>query len=146
MELNKGDKMNIPKEIKIGGLIYNVLEEKNLLRDSSCSGRSCGNLQDIRIEEGISRQFKETTFIHEVLHQIDFVYNIGLEHQQIFQLEAGIYAFIKDNPDIFKGETCIDKSISLKESDGIVIRNDTSVEDIAEILADKITKKAILGV
>ena len=96
--------MNIPSTVKIGGLLFTVKEKANEIRDNSRSGSSCGNTQQISIDKDISQQFKETTFIHEVLHQLDFVYNIGLEHQQIFQLEAGIYAFIKDNPNMFKEE------------------------------------------
>jgi hypothetical protein len=94
--------MHIPDKVKIGGLHYEVKEEKNLIRDNKASGISCGNEQVIKLDTDISDQLKETTFIHEVLHQIDFVYNIGLEHQQIFQLEAGIYAFLKDNPNVIK--------------------------------------------
>lgn len=94
--------MKIPEKVKIGGLKFTIQEKEHELRDKQCSGRSCGNTQQIVLDKGISKQFKETTFIHEVIHQIDFVYNIGLEHQQVFQLEAGIYAFIKDNPNLFK--------------------------------------------
>lgn len=94
--------MNIPNIIKIGGLKFTVEEKANQIRDNSRSGASCGNAQQITIDKDISTQFKETTLIHEIIHQIDFVYNIGLEHQQVYQLEAGIYAFIKDNPNLFK--------------------------------------------
>ncbi len=94
--------MIIPEKVIIGGLEYVILEKNNELRDSARTGASCGNTQEIVIDKDISAQLKETTFIHEIIHQIDFVYNIGLEHQQVFQLEAGIYAFMKNNPDIFK--------------------------------------------
>ena len=94
--------MNIPNKVKIGGFQYSVSQADNLLRDENKSGDSCGNKQSIRIDSSATGQLKEVTFIHEVLHQIDYAYTIGLEHQQIFQLEAGIFAFIKDNPDIFK--------------------------------------------
>lgn len=103
--------MNIPKKVKIGGLEFSVKERKNELRDNKRSGSSCGNTQEIVIDSDISQQFKETTFIHELIHQIDFVYNIGLEHQQVFLLEAGIYALIKDNPEIFKIEQQEDKNV-----------------------------------
>ena len=98
--------MQIPKNVKIGGLIYSVKEEDNRLRDHNETGASCGNSQEIVLDKNISQQLKETTLIHEILHQINFVYNINLEHQQIYQLEAGLYAFIKDNPVVFgKGVT-----------------------------------------
>lgn len=93
--------MQIPGKIKIGGLIFTVEEKFNEVRDKNQSGSSCGNTQEIIIDKDISQQLKETTFIHEIIHQIDFVYNIGLEHQQVYQLETGLYSFIKDNPIIF---------------------------------------------
>jgi hypothetical protein len=87
----------IPKSVTIGGLEYNIRFEENMVRDKSRTGESSGNKQELVIDPGMSKQIQETTFIHEVLHQIDFVYNIGLEHQAVFQLEAGIYAFLKSN-------------------------------------------------
>lgn len=44
----------------------------------------------------------ESTFIHEVIEQINFLYNIELEHHKICLLENAIYSFIKGNPDVFK--------------------------------------------
>lgn len=96
--------MKIPDKVKIGGLIYSVEEKENELRDGAQFGSSCGNTQQIVLEKSISKQLKEMVFIHEIIHQIDFVYNIGLEHQKVYQLEAGLYAFIKDNPGVFESD------------------------------------------
>lgn len=93
--------MNMPDKIKIGGMIYTVEEKADEVRDNRRSGCSNGNAQTIIIDKDITKQFKESTFIHEVLHQIDFIYNIELDHKQVFLLETGIFAFLKDNPNIF---------------------------------------------
>ena len=87
----------IPKKILVGGLLYEISYEENMLRDRSSYGQSSGNKQSIVLDPKVSQQLQETTFIHEVLHQIDFVYNIGLKHEDIYALEAGLYAFLKNN-------------------------------------------------
>lgn len=93
--------MNIPDKVKIGGLTYEVSTSDKLLRDSDAMGTSCGNIQSITIDRTVPKQLQETTFIHEVIHQISFVYNLNFEEHTTALLEAGIYAFIKDNPAIF---------------------------------------------
>jgi hypothetical protein len=95
--------MTIPETVKIGGLIFDVKFTEHLTRDSSCLGQHCGNLQEIQIDSGLKQQMKESSFLHEVLHGIDFVYGVGLSHEAVKQLEGGLYAFIKDNPAIFGG-------------------------------------------
>ena len=87
----------IPSKVKIGGLEYNISIEENMTRDRARYGESCGNKHEIKIDPSSSQQLQETTFIHEILHQIDFVYNIDLKHEQVYALEAGIYAFLKSN-------------------------------------------------
>lgn len=94
--------MKIPGKVKIGGLIFSVERIKNLVRDYNSFGESCGNSQEIRLDADMSEQLTESTFIHEVLHMLDFVYCIRMEHDQVRQLESAILAFIKDNPEIFK--------------------------------------------
>jgi len=96
--------MNIPDKVKIGGFRYSVSEIKNLARDRQRAGESCGNDQTITLEESNSQQSKESTFIHELFEQFNHVYSMGLKHQQIYQLETALYAFIKDNPGVFREE------------------------------------------
>ncbi|WP_242951456.1 hypothetical protein [Clostridium kluyveri] len=124
--------LNIPGKIKIGGMIFSVALIDNLMRNGSSSGRSCGNSQEIQIDKSASRQYKETTFIHEVLHQINFVYNIGLEHKQIYDLEAGIYAFIKDNPSVFN-----EKLTQSNICADVKIDDDVFVDDLVDKAINK---------
>ena len=111
--------MNIPSQIKIGGLNYSVEFVKNLIRDRSASGQSCGNEQSITIDSSSSKQLQETTLVHEIIEQINFVYNTELEHHQICLLEAGLYAVMKDNPKVFENvaepqQGCMCKDSSLQ--------------------------------
>ena len=93
-----------PDYVEIGGHPYKVSREKNLVRNRGESGNSCGNAQTIVLDTELTPDMFESTFIHEVLHQLDYVYNIGLEHKQVYQLEAAIFAFIKANFDNMKEE------------------------------------------
>jgi len=134
LKIKGGIALNIPDRIKIGGMIFSVALIDNLMRDGSSSGRSCGNSQEIQIDKSASYQYKETTFIHEVLHQINFVYNVGLEHKQIYDLETAIYALVKDNPSVFneeltKSNICVD----------VKIDDDIAVDDLVDKAINKFT-------
>lgn len=94
------DFMNIPNKVKIGGLEYNVSFADNLMRDNSANGQSCGNQQTILIDSSASNQLKESTFIHEILHQLSYVYHLDLDEDAVSRMEGAVYAFLKDNPDI----------------------------------------------
>lgn len=94
--------MNIPEKIKIGGTVYEVSEDTTLARDSSAMGMSCGNNCRIIIDNSLPKQNQESTLIHEVIEQINFKFELSLEHYKITTLEAALYQVIKDNPGIFK--------------------------------------------
>lgn len=94
--------MNFPKTLKIGGFTYTVKLQSHLSRDSSALGKSCGNQQEIMLDDGLTDQLAQSTFVHEVLHQLSFVYDLKLDEDAVLRLEAAIFAFIRDNPDIYK--------------------------------------------
>ena len=93
--------MQIPKKVKIGGYIYDCMLVSNLTRDSDTLGRSCGNTLRIEIDDSIPHENKVSTLLHEILEQINFRYELCLEHKQITILESTLYQVIKDNPEIF---------------------------------------------
>lgn len=92
--------MKIPSKVKIGGHIYNISHVDNLIRDRDHMGESCGDQLSIKIDKSLPKSVQQSVFIHEILEQFNFVYNIGLEHKQIYDLETAIYTLIKDNPEI----------------------------------------------
>lgn len=94
--------MNIPDSIKIGGCTYKVEFVENLSRDRNASGQSCMNAQWIKIDNSICQEQKESTFIHEIIEQIDAMNELKLDHQQICTLETAIYQVIKDNAEVFE--------------------------------------------
>ena len=48
-----------------------------------------------------SEDQQKCTFIHECLHGIDDVFEIGLDEEQVRKTAKGIYTFMRDNPDLF---------------------------------------------
>ena len=91
----------IPSKVKIGGLTYKCSLEKNLARDRNSLGESCGNELSITIDESTSQQTQNKTLIHEIIEQLNFNYDIDLEHHKICLIETGLYQVIVDNPGIF---------------------------------------------
>ena len=87
--------MNIPKKIKVGGLIYSVLVVDSI-PDSSSSGLTDHSKQVIYIRKmEIGRM--EQTFWHEVFHCINNELNeIDTEFYGI-----ALYQFIKENKSIW---------------------------------------------
>jgi len=89
--------MKIPRQIKIGGHIYEVRVEAG--RD--IGSPNCGTCQPaqnkiyIDITQPLTQQ--ESTLLHEVIEAINWQQKIGLEENQICQLETGLYQVLKDN-------------------------------------------------
>lgn len=87
----------IPETVVIGGHTYKIILQNNLARDNDSQGNSCGNNQTIKLDSSLPDTLKESTFVHEVLHQLDFIYHICLSHDQVYSLECAIYSFLSDN-------------------------------------------------
>jgi hypothetical protein len=68
----------IPKKIRVGGLNYNIEVNDATAKEmesSSLYGQCSGTLQRIRLWSRATPQKVSGTFIHEVLHAIDDVYD-----------------------------------------------------------------------
>jgi predicted heme/steroid binding protein len=91
-------RMELPAKIKIGGLVYRVSTDNALGRDRNRLGESSGNDLTIAIDSSIPRQNKESVILHEVLEQINYRYELCLDHEKITVLETALYQVMKDNP------------------------------------------------
>lgn len=96
--------MKIPEQVKLAGYNYKVELVPHLARDRNHSGESCWNEQSITIDESLSQPCREAVLIHEVLEQINTLYSLRLEHNQIEVLETALHQFIRDNLEIFTDE------------------------------------------
>lgn len=96
--------MRIPEQARIGFKDFHVnMIDGNVISDYKvCYGNIEYDNGNINISALHSEDQQNCTFIHECLHGIDEVFEIGLEEEQVRKLAKGIYTFIKDNPDIFK--------------------------------------------
>lgn len=90
--------MNIPKKIKALHLEYEVIEDRNIHEGSTeLFGQVQYIQQRILLNEEASYPRKCETLIHEVIHALDDVYDIGLEEKQVEQLGVALYNFLEDN-------------------------------------------------
>lgn len=91
--------MKIPKTLKICGLDYKVIEEKDIHLKEGLDGEHSTERQEIRIRKNdCHQQRKEKVLFHEILHAIDVHWNNdSLTEEQIDRLANGIYQVLKDN-------------------------------------------------
>ena len=91
--------------IKVMGHFYKFTEDNHMGRDTNTAGQSCGNALWIKIDGTLPITNKQTTLIHELIEQLDYLMEIGLKHEQICNLESGLFSIVRDNPDIFSFST-----------------------------------------
>lgn len=94
--------MKMPDKVKIGGHVYDCEMFSDLTRDSGALGCSCGNALRIRIDNSIPRENQESVLLHEIIEQINYRYELGLEHKQITTLETALYQVMVDNPEVVR--------------------------------------------
>lgn len=85
------------KSINILGHKYEVKTEEHLGRDRSAHGMSCGNGCWIVIDPSIPPTMQDSTLVHEIVEQLDFLLELKLEHHQITALCSGLYQVLHDN-------------------------------------------------
>lgn len=95
--------MNIPGKVKIGYKDFEVnMVEDHVIDDGTiCYGNIEYNKGNINVSTLHSEDQQKCTFIHECLHGIDDVFEIGLDEEQVRKTAKGIYTFMRDNPDLF---------------------------------------------
>ncbi len=100
--------MQIPEELKVGGHIYEVIQNYKFVdHPGNPSGQCDSNLLRIKLaghdldghEKSKSIIFQ--TFIHEVLHALCICYGIQMKHSdendELDRLAEGIFALLVDN-------------------------------------------------
>ena len=82
-------------DVKILGYNYRLVEDGD---DEMIGayGRLHIKQQILQIAEGLSRQQRESTVLHEILEALNFHNNLGLSHKAIMPLEAGLYQVLTD--------------------------------------------------
>ena len=90
--------MEIPKKLKIGGFVYDVIIDKRM-EDSgvNSTGTHYQYKQKIWIDEECHFQQQEETLIHEIIEAINSANELKMEHNQIAMLSNQLYQVLKDN-------------------------------------------------
>lgn len=98
--------MNIGNLVKIGYKDFevNLIDRALVDGDKVLYGRIEHDFATITISKIYSEDQQKCTFLHECIHGIDELFEIGLEEEQVRKLSKGIYQFIKDNPHLFVKE------------------------------------------
>lgn len=97
--------MKIPEKVKVGPLDYSVEIVPGTFLNGTTAVDGTHNCMDtvIKVANVGNEDYKNTVFMHELLHAIDYVYCGDIfSENQIEQLSKGIYQVIKDHPDMFK--------------------------------------------
>ena len=94
--------MKIPTTVKIGYKDY-AIEQLNNLDDGSVLlyGQIHYNKEVIELQKTYTHNQKLCTLIHEIIHGVDDMNDIGLKENQVIKLAKGLYQVIKDNPEMF---------------------------------------------
>lgn len=90
-------KKNYPKEIKFYDKVYKVKFIKTLESREGASGQCNKTDKTIKLQDDLGREERLSTFIHELLHMIEFEAPIKIKHKMVHQLEAAIYELIIRN-------------------------------------------------
>ncbi|ADL40306.1 hypothetical protein phiCTP1_gp5 [Clostridium phage phiCTP1] len=96
--------MKIPGIVKIGFMDYLVSIYDHPIIDSGdvCYGTIGYESGNISIDGTVDKELQKCVLVHEIVHGIDDMCDIGLTEEQVVKLGKGLYQVIKDNPEMFK--------------------------------------------
>ena len=90
--------MEIPSQIKIGGLVFDVKESTLGYTDKDEDwGAFSLNKLTIWISSELTQEQKETALIHEIIEAINEMFDLELDHTKICIIENTLYQVLKDN-------------------------------------------------
>lgn len=95
--------MQIPTSLRIFGKDYTVEFESRLNSGTNLEyGHIDYNFSKIKINPDYGEQAQQEALIHEIVHGIDDALSLDMGEACVHRFAVGLYAVIKDNPDIFK--------------------------------------------
>jgi len=89
-------KSQYPKQITVAESVYS-LKFVRKIDDAGTLGLCNGDDKVITIKLSQSREDTLLTFIHELLHCLEFEYGLDINHKTIHKLEKPIAALLFDN-------------------------------------------------
>jgi hypothetical protein len=92
--------LKIPKKFKIIGRDVAVVRDHAGLLREGCYGMFEWEESVIKLRESkpYFHEYQEAqTFLHEIIHGVDFSFDINLQEDQVRRLAVGLIAVIRDN-------------------------------------------------
>lgn len=97
--------MNIPKEVKILGLVYKVEEVECIdVKNEETAGEADHNNLVIKLKSNLSSTQKENTLIHEMVHSILETlgdYETSDDEKFVYRFSSVLHQVLKDNQSLF---------------------------------------------
>lgn len=85
----------IPSSVRIKAKIrYEIVYQDEIKSDPTCLGMCCDKKRTIYLKIKQSETSMKKSFIHELLHAMEFEYKIKIPHESIYGLEIAIYNFL----------------------------------------------------
>ena len=87
-------------QLKVLGFIYQVIEDPQMYKKRNASATSCTNTLNITIDSSFPFPLQQESFIHEIIESLSYHLQLKLDHDTISRLSEGLFAIIKDNPEL----------------------------------------------
>jgi len=88
---------DIPKTVLVNGNIWEIRYCRSIENEPDAVGLCDSHDKEILIVTSICQDEKARTLIHELIHAIEFEYDIQIPHNLVYKLEEPIYRLICDN-------------------------------------------------
>ena len=85
----------IPTQIKIKDQLFEIVWSTEIINDKHIMGMTRFDPNQIIIKIGQSPKETVHTYIHEVVHAIDYVYDIDLTEEQVLAIESSLSVILK---------------------------------------------------
>jgi hypothetical protein len=96
--------VKIPESVKVGPFTYTVEFVDDLADDADRNRKLYGQCrygdQKILISRGTNPDSNLATFLHELIHAIDFTMQAGLKEKQVDRVAVGLTMVLRDNPQL----------------------------------------------
>ena len=95
--------MKYPERLRIGDVYYRIRFVKSIrgcklpVGKNATIGLCDEHRREILIRKGLSEDETLKTLLHELLHAMEFEYQIKIPHQSVYQYEEAIFDFLCAN-------------------------------------------------
>lgn len=91
---------DFPKFVRIKEDVFYEVKFRRKMPKPSTVGYCHSGTQEISIAMGLDKELRLKTFIHELLHCIEFEYDIKIPHKLIYALEDPLIYVLSENTNL----------------------------------------------